>query len=297
MTGGIDVMLPYYGDDDYLRAAVESVRSQAAQGWRLVLVDDRKPESSAAAWIASLGDPRIEHVTNPENLGVAKNFARCTELVEAEHFVIMGSDDIMLPNFIETVSAGVRRHPSSDVFQPRVQVINESGDTYLPLGDRIKAILRPSTKEGDVRLESEAMARSLVRADWAYFPSLLWRTERVKEIGFRTDIPIALDLALLLDIAMAGGDFIVLDDLSFSYRRHQASVSMASAKSGERFVEERHFFLVYAQKFAEIGWKRTARIARRHAISRLNALSEAPGAIRRGDRKSLRALLGHVFAR
>lgn len=295
MTASIDVMLPYYGDAAQFRLAVESVRAQTFPDWRLVCVEDASPAGDAADWIATLGDDRIVHRRNEANLGVAGNFAQCLALVEAPHFTMMGSDDLMLPDHLAVLHAASRRHAHADLLQPGVRVIDGDGQPALPLPDRIKAMLRPDSRRGDVTLTGEQLATSLIRADWAYFPSLLWRTARAQALGFDQRFEIALDLGLILDIALAGGSLVVLEPVTFEYRRHRASASMAAARSGERFTQERTFFLEYAQRFRAQGWARAARVARAHLISRLNAASELPGAVAARSGLGTRRILAHVF--
>ena len=295
MTASIDVMLPYYGDAPEFRAAVRSVRAQSFTDWRLVCVEDASEAGDASEWLSAIGDERIVHLRNERNLGIAGNFARCLSLVEASHFVMMGSDDLMLPLHLAALDSARFRHPRADLFQQGVRVIDANGQPASPLADRVKAALRPKTTHGDVTLVGERFAVSLTRADWAYFPSLLWRTSRAQELGFDARYEIALDLGLILDIALAGGAFIVSDDVTFEYRRHRASASMTTARSGERFAQERAFFLDYAARFSEHGWHRAARIARAHVISRLNAVTEIPGALRSGSFDGARRLLAHVL--
>ena len=283
MTGpGIDVILPYFGDHPQFRDAVRSVLAQTDPDWRLICVDDAHPQSSARDWVESLGDPRVSHLRNESNLGVAGNFSHCLALATAPWVMIMGSDDRMLPTHIETLRRRLSLREDVDIVQGGVTVIDENDRPVLPLADRIKALLRPRVRGEERILDSEELATSLTRADWAYFPSLAWRTERAQRLGFREEYAIALDLGLLLDVAIEGGRMLLHDEQTFEYRRHSASVSMAAARTGERFEQERRFFLDYAQRFREIGWRRTARIARSHLVSRLNALSEVVGAVRSG---------------
>ncbi|GAA1647669.1 glycosyltransferase family 2 protein [Microbacterium flavum] len=295
MTGTIDVMLPYFGDSPHFRQAVESVRAQTFTDWRLVCVEDASPRGDAGPWLAELGDDRIVHLRNDRNLGVAGNFALCLTLVEADHFVMMGSDDLMLANHLAVLDDARRRHPEADLIQTRVEVIDDAGRVARPLPDVVKAVLRPRTRRGDRELSGESFASSLTRADWAYFPSLLWRTDRARRLGFDQRYAIALDLGLILDIALDGGRMVVLDPLTFRYRRHRASASMAAARTGERFEQERAFFLAYATRFAEHGWRRAARIARWHVVSRLNAASEVPGALLHARAGGVPRLIAHVF--
>lgn len=291
----IDVMLPYFGDDPMFREAVRSVIAQTFQNWRLICVEDAHPDGAADDWLASLNDPRIIALKNETNLGVASNFARCLSLVRAPYFIMMGSDDRMLPGHLETLWLAAERHPQGSVFQTGVRVIDSFGAVSLPLGDRVKAVLRPKTSPGrDVVLTGEAFATSLSRADWAYFPSIMWQTSVAQTVGFDEQFAIALDLGLLLDIALEGGEMVVLDPVTFEYRRHSASVSMSAARSGARFEQEKVFFWHYADKFTRVGWNRAARVLRNHAVSRLNALTELPGALLQRAWRSSASLVRHA---
>lgn len=290
----IDVLLPYYGDSAQLRDAVRSVLAQSHPGWRLFCVDDAHPTSSAEGWLRSLQDPRIHHLRNERNLGVAGNFARCLTLATNPWLTMMGSDDLMRPDHLATALRRISARSDVDIVQCGVRVIDDTGAPSLPLPDRVKRALRPRTPQHERLLRGEDLAASLTRADWAYFPSLLWRTERAQRIGFRPEYAIALDLGLLLDVTLDGGAMLLHDEVTFEYRRHRASASMSTARNGARFDQERRFFRDYAARFRDVGWDRPARIAERYAISRLNALSEVPGALASGDLVAARRLLAHV---
>ncbi|WP_439031437.1 glycosyltransferase family 2 protein [Gordonia terrae] len=271
----IDVMMPFYGDVDQFRQAVTSVLEQTDPDLRLVVVDDCFPDPAPAEWLLSLDDARVEYLRNETNLGVNGNFRRCVDLVVADWFVVMGCDDIMHPDYLSTVRMLTRHHPDAAVIAPGVDVIDENGRTVAPLGDRIKSVLAPSRA---VELSGERLATSLYHGNWTYFPSLLWRTAAVREVGFRPGLEIVLDLALLVDLATAGGSLVHDPEVVFSYRRHRASVSSVQAVDGRRFAEENRFFAHEAQRCADRGWSRAARAARWHATSRLNHLQARVGA-------------------
>ena len=290
----IDVLLPYYGDSPHFRLAVESVIGQTTPDWRLICVEDASPRGDASAWLSSIDDDRIIHHRNALNLGVAGNFSRSLKLVESPYFQMMGSDDIMLPTHLEAVRDVSSRYPSAAMVQPGVRVIDGEGKSCHPLADVVKSVLRPHEGDADLVLSGEALAASLARADWAYFPSILWRTGAVLPIGFNAKYEIALDLGLMLDLALAGSAMVVSSPTTFEYRRHRASVSMTSARSGVRFDQEKEFFLDYATRFENAGWSKAARIARRHVVSRLNALTEIPHAVLSRDGSGVSRLLRHV---
>ncbi len=289
----IDVLLPYWGNVAYFKAAVTSVVEQTEVDWRLVVVDDGYPSDEPSAWVASLADERVEYHRNSTNLGANANYRRALGFATAPWLVVMGADDVMRPNYLRLVLDATERYPV-DVIQPGVEVIGSDGQVYLPLPDRVKGWYAPRLHDGAAVLSGEALARSLLRADWAYFPSLAWRTETVQRIGFRTGLHVVQDLALLLDIAAEGGSLLVLDEIAFGYRRHAGSDSSVKAATGARFDEERSFFRDSAERFAALGWGRAARVARWHLSSRLNAVTLLPVAARaRGG--AVRNLLRHIF--
>lgn len=291
-----DVILPFYGASDQFQEAVRSVLAQTHGDFRLLCVDDHYPSLEPRDWLLALNDPRVEYVRNEENLGVAGNFAHCLELADAEWFVMMGGDDVMLPDFLAMMSRRRREHPDVDVIQLGVEVIDGDGVPCRPLGDRVKALVRPRTHGSPRILDGEAMATGLARADWAYFPSLLWRTEAAQRHGFRTEFAIALDLALLFDIALDDGRMLVADEVVFQYRRHNASASAAGSHGDVRFAQEATLLDNYAKEFAARGWHRASGVSRWRIIPRLSVLVAAAGAAFHGDVAQTRRYMRYLFA-
>lgn len=291
----IDVLLPFYGDVGYLQLAVESVQAQRADGWRLTVVDDGYPDPSVAEWFAGLDDPRVRYHRNRENLGANGNYRHALSMAEADYVVVMGADDLMLPGYVGLVRDVVAAHPGVAVIQPGVRVVDEEGRTVNPLVDRVKRALRPAVPGGAVTLAGESLARSLLRANWTYFPSLCWHRATIADVGFRPGLDVVQDLALLLDVASAGESMVLVDDVVFAYRRHSGSDSAVRALAGSRFDEERRFFRTAAAESQERGWTSAARSARLHLTSRLNAVSLMPTAVRSGAWGPARSLLRHVF--
>ena len=292
----IDVLLPFYGDVGFLKLAVESVLAQQAGGWRLTVVDDGYPDPTVREWFAGLRDPRVRYHRNCENLGANVNYRHALSMAEADYVVVMGADDVMLPDYIGLVRDVITANPSVAVVQPGVRVVDEAGRVVKPLGDRVKRALRPRAPGGAATIAGEELARSLLRANWTYFPSLCWHRRTISDLGFRRGLDVVQDLALLLDVASAGGTMVLVDDVVFGYRRHSGSDSAVRALAGSRFEEERRFFRTAAVESRERGWTSAARAARLHLTSRLNAASLVPAAVRSRAWGPARALLRHVAA-
>ncbi|GHF15461.1 glycosyltransferase family 2 protein [Pseudolysinimonas yzui] len=289
------ILLPFYGRPDHLRIAVESVLAQTDADWRLTVVDDRYPDEEPGRWVAGLGDPRIEYLRNEVNLGVSRNYLRCVELMTGEHSMLFGCDDVMLPDFVARVAELLAAHPDASIVQPGAEVIDADGRPFRPLGDRIKDLLRPGGRGVRV-LRGEPLAASLLRGNWTYFPSLVWRVSELRRHGFDPDLDVVQDLGMLLDIVADGGTMVLDDRVVFQYRRHRSSVSSATAVDGTRFAQERELFARQQRRFTVLGWPRAARAARHHWSSRLNALTQLPAAARSGG-GSVRSLLRHAVGR
>lgn len=291
----VDLLVPYWGDPAYLRATVASVLAQTDPAWRLTVVDDANPDPWAGPWLASLADDRVRYVRNEENRGIAEVFRQCVGLAEHELVAVPGSDDVLLPEFVAVVRAAHARFPAADIIQPGVRVIDEHGRTSRPLADEVKQRLVRPRGAGTRVLAGEPLATSLLHGDWLYWPSLVFRREAVQRTPFRPGLPIILDLALVLDMVLAGSELVVEPTECFAYRRHSASASSVKLLDGSRFAGERAYFDLAARLMRGRGWRRAERAARLHVTSRLYALTLLPTALVRRDGAALRTLLRHAF--
>jgi glycosyltransferase involved in cell wall biosynthesis len=292
----LEIMMPFYGRPDHFRIAVESVLAQTSRAWRLTVVDDVYPDLEPGKWVAGLKDKRITYVRNKQNLRPSRNYNKSVGLTREPFVTIMGCDDAMLPNYVERVAELISAHPDADIIQPGVGVINENGDPSHPLADRVKALLR-STGSGTSVISGEPLVTSLLRGNWTYFPSLVWRTEKIAAFTFREDLNVVQDIDMILNILLDGGTMVVDDQQVFSYRRHSASYSATTGFDGTKFAQERQLFTEMAARCDALGWKRAAKVARAHTLSRANALMELPRAILSGDKQARSNLTRHVLGR
>jgi hypothetical protein len=204
----------------------------------------------------------------------------------------MGADDLLEPNFVERINELIAQHPGISMIHPGVKVIDENNEQISTRSDQVKKSLRES-QEISRLLMGEALAESLMKGNWMYFPSIVWKTKTIQEIGFRPGFHVCQDLGLAMDLIMQGGEMALIQDEIFRYRRHQESDSSVKAVNGERFKDEKHFFNVMSQDLNEIGWKSAARAAKVHSTSRLHAASLIPTCITR--KQNPLPLIKHVL--
>ena len=281
----IDIMMPYYGDVALMQESVRSVLTQTDPDWHLTVVDDGEA-AGVPEWFAALGDERVTYLRNPVNLGVSGNFQKCVDLATRDRMVIVGCDDLLLPNYVATVRALAAAHPGVGLIQPGVQVIDGAGEPVSTLADSIKWRLyapKPIVRgQGPVLIGGQELALNLLRGNWLYFPSLCWRTDAIAAVGFRKDLKVIQDLALIIELVERGEQLLADSTVCFKYRRHAASESSQQALDGDRFDEARAFFHETAGRLEARGWAEAARAARRHRSARLHALTLVPTALRKG---------------
>jgi glycosyltransferase involved in cell wall biosynthesis len=300
----VDVLLPYYGDVTMMKQAVESILGQTSPDWNLTVIDDGYPDEDVPGYFGALTsqDSRITYLRNEQNLGANGNYRKALTFVRHELAVVMGADDIMLKNYIETVVAAHERFPSAQIIQPGVEVIDEHNQPVMGMVDKMKRVYAPRVHSpkglnGRRLLSGEPLAISLIRGNWLYFPSVCWKSDALVATSFREGYNVVQDLALALDLIMAGGGLVIDSTVCFQYRRHRESDSSWRALEGTRFIEERAFFTGLADELTAIGWRRAARTARLHLSSRLNAATLLPKAWRTRQHQGVRNLREHVFAR
>lgn len=65
---------------------------------------------------------------------------------------------------------------------------------------------------------------------------------------------------------------------------------------GSKFLQELVLFSEVAERSKNLGWNKTARVAKTHLFSRLNAATELPRALISGNKTGIKNLLSHIFA-
>jgi len=297
----VDVLLPFYGDVAMMKQAVESILGQTSPDWTLTVIDDGYPDDSVPGYFGVLTarDPRVTYLRNEQNLGANGNYRKALTFVRHELAVVMGADDVMLRNYVETVVAAHEQFPSAQIIQPGVEVIDEHNQPSMGLVDKMKRVYSPRVagSAGRRLLSGEPLAISLIRGNWLYFPSICWKSDTLVAMGFREGLDVMQDLGLALDLIKAGGGLVVDSSVCFQYRRHRESDSSWRALDGTRFIEEREFFTQMADELEAVGWRRAARTARLHLSSRLNAATLLPRAWRTQQHQGVRNLREHVLAR
>ena len=296
-TPVVDIFIPYWGDPDYATQTVNSVLAQTDDRWQLTIVDDAYPDPTFADFIAELDHPKVRYVRKDVNAGITENYRTCVELATLPLVVLLGCDDRLMPSYVAQIIAAHEAFPSASIIQPGVRVIDENGEEVRTLVDQVKARLVKPGGHGYQLLCGESLAANLLTGNWLYWPSLAFRTERLKATPFREGYPVTQDLALVMDFVFAGDQLLTFDTVCFEYRRHRNSASSVQLLDAQRFDAERDYCQLAAGLAAALGWTRAVRAARARLTIRAHALATLPKALARKDFTTVGTLARHGFGR
>lgn len=295
----IDVLFPYYGDIELMKKAVLSILSQSYENWILKVFDDGYPSDEPESFFIELIEKecqtrtisRIIYEKNEQNLGANGNYRKALDNVTSDYYVMMGADDIMHPDFLATFISTLKIGKTFDMYHPMVDIIDENDQSYFPMADRVKRWVMP--KESGL-YKGEKVAESYIKG-WHYFPAVIWKTESAKAVGFNPDYDTIQDVCQGLDILQRGGTiYLDKEHETFSYRRHSHSDSSDKAITGQRFIQEKMFYVEKEREFRKMGWGKAARVAKHHTLSRLNSLTYFFQALF-SPKGNVKEIIKHVF--
>lgn len=268
----ITVAIPFHKGFGYLAEAIASVERQTTPDWSLLVVDNcGEPDDQATAFMARYTDPRIRHVRNESNLGMAGNFNRCLDLATTGLVTLLHSDDALEPEYCARMLRAGVDYPDATAFFCRASAIDADGQPIFSFPDHYKEWTIP-TATREFAVQGEAGAAAIVRGNFIMAPTLCYRRSKLGAHRFTRDWLMVLDLELYMRLITTGHVFVGLPGRDYRYRRHGANATTQFTATLLRFDEEVRIYDQLADQFRALGWKRASRIARRKTVIGLNLL-------------------------
>ena len=113
----ISVCIPAYNRANVLPQLLESIVTQHAVAFEVVICEDMSPQrESIREIVAGFSEQYpglIHYFENEENLGYDANLRRLIEKASGDYCLFMGNDDLMCAGALETVSSALQRYPGT----------------------------------------------------------------------------------------------------------------------------------------------------------------------------------------
>lgn len=114
----ISVIVPVYNTpENYLRAAIESVRAQVYPDWELCIADDASTDDEVITLLQQYAeiDPKIKLIFRSENGHISAASNSALELATGEFVALLDHDDLLTPDALYQVALTLNRHPEADM--------------------------------------------------------------------------------------------------------------------------------------------------------------------------------------
>ena len=160
----VSVIMPAYNAEQYIEEAIDSILKQTFTDFELIILNDCSRDSTEEI-IRSFWDPRIVYLKNEKNMGVAGTLNRGLAAACGEYVARMDADDIALPERFALQVEYLDSHPNTAVVASAVELFGAQS------GVRIFSET------------SEALKVDLLFANCFAHPSVMMRTEMIRDLG------------------------------------------------------------------------------------------------------------------
>lgn len=128
--GLVTVVLPAYNGEDMIGEAVETLLAQTYTNWELIIINDgSKDRTGEIADDYARRDPRIR-VVHQENRKIPRTLSRAFRMARGEFLTWTSCDNRMKPDFLQKMTASLRRNPCWDMIYANIDIIGDDG-AYL----------------------------------------------------------------------------------------------------------------------------------------------------------------------
>ncbi|MCB9876762.1 MAG: glycosyltransferase [Planctomycetes bacterium] len=127
----VTVLIPSFRHEQYIEETLRSVLAQDHPQFRVLVVDDRSPDQTAAR-ARRVQDPRIEVRSNARNLGLGNSVLSALETIDTPYVALLNSDDLFHPTRLSSCCEVLERDSTVQLVTTGVQLIDHAGGLLTP---------------------------------------------------------------------------------------------------------------------------------------------------------------------
>lgn len=239
----LTVITPTFNRADYLKETIDSVQSQGFAGLQYIVMDDGSTDGTKS--LVQTYGRRIEYHWH-DNVGEQKAVNRALHLVRGNFFMIVNSDDPVLPNCLARMVGVLQDDETALAAYPDWQMI---GPDSKPI-----ATIRVATFDAERLVTCQAVSIG---------PGACFRRSVLELVGYRNPLlRYSADLDYWYRIAMTGKIVHVAEALA-THRTHPGSASLA--ERGDLLARETSYlYEAYCRHPRMPRWTRGAADANGH---------------------------------
>lgn len=253
-TPKVSVCIPTFNGVSYIRGALDSVLQQKYQDFEVVIVDNCSTDQTEALVAELSSQPeKIRFFRNEQNIGLAGNLNKCLEHARGEYIKYLCVDDMLLPDCLEQMVAGLDEHPAVCLVCGGRLSIDESGQ---PFG------LRRYSSRKEVVRGSKVITRCLFGGNFIGEPTAVMFRKSDMTARFRDDLPQLMDMEMWFRL-LESGALLNIETPLCSIRFHEAQMTRENIMAGRLIEDNVRIFNEFSEKpYLEV----TPRLVIRHKL-------------------------------
>lgn len=134
--------MPCYNSSRYIADSISSVIQQTYQDWELLIVDDGSKDDSVKIIEGFVRNDSRLHLLKQKNSGSAAARNNGIRHAKGQYLALLDSDDIWLPNFLESQINYMHKHNAGCVYSSYEMINEQSNSVLSPVIAKDKVTLR-----------------------------------------------------------------------------------------------------------------------------------------------------------
>jgi glycosyltransferase involved in cell wall biosynthesis len=243
----VAICIPTYNQAQYLPDSVGSACNQTYENVEVWVSDDASTDNTPEV-MAQLCQqfPQVRYYRQPKNLGMVANNSWSLSQPKTEFIVHLDSDDVLSPNYIETLLPLMQKYPEAGYAHSAVQEIDEHGNNKGVLQLARKDEFRSADKELQSAVSGYRMAANIS----------MFRSQALRELNFYEGRPdFTHDYDLIVRMADAGYGNVYTNEVLACYR---IWTDAKTVRPKRKSIELRGLIRVYEESllpaFQRRGW-------------------------------------------
>lgn len=120
------IILPVRNGGEYIKTCIESILSQTLSDFNLHVLDNYSTDGTSE-WLKSLQDERVIIFSADRPLSIEENWARVIGIQKNEFATLIGHDDLLKQDYLETMNALITKYPDASLYQTHFNYIDKEG--------------------------------------------------------------------------------------------------------------------------------------------------------------------------
>ena len=235
MAHRFSIILPLRNGGAYLKECVHSVLSQTYTGFNFIILENGSTDGSLE-WLQSLKDDRIKIITADHSLSIQANWGRIVGIEKNEFMTLIGHDDMLYPNYLQTIDELINKFPDASLYQTHFHIIDAAG-----------TISRTCKPMPEIETAADFLQTICSNAIDIMGTGFMMRSKDYDAVGGIPPYPNLLfaDYVLWLELTWINNKKVTSKEICFAYRMHQ---SVAGSSNDLVYIDTFKLFINYLSK-------------------------------------------------